>query len=162
MAIGASVGERRRWRRGLLIVELDMGKYGPRGGVCGYISLCSGPSRSSPNVFNRRSKFQDTTADDDEGGGGPRWSLHCTVVLPHPFQTIFPFTHDYQGSVFFNVDCAVIYRYDVERGVVERVVDMLEEMTYFNCSTHKLYRRPGDWKLRTIQYSESLVSVQAN
>ncbi|BAS96376.1 Os06g0170766 [Oryza sativa Japonica Group] len=101
-------------------------------------------------------------ADDDEGGGGPRWSLHCTVVLPHPFQTIFPFTHDYQGSVFFNVDCAVIYRYDVERGVVERVVDMLEEMTYFNCSTHKLYRRPGDWKLRTIQYSESLVSVQAN
>uniref|UniRef100_A0A0E0L8E6 F-box domain-containing protein n=1 Tax=Oryza punctata TaxID=4537 RepID=A0A0E0L8E6_ORYPU len=103
-----------------------------------------------------------SAAANDEGGGGPRWSLHCTVVLPHSFDTIFPFTYDYQGGIFFNVDCAMIYRYNIERGVVERVVDMLEEMTYFISSRYKLYRRDGEWRHHTIQYSESLLSVQAN
>uniref|UniRef100_A0A0E0L8E5 F-box domain-containing protein n=1 Tax=Oryza punctata TaxID=4537 RepID=A0A0E0L8E5_ORYPU len=60
------------------------------------------------------------------------------------------------NSIFFNVDYAMIYRYDVERGVVERGVDMLEEMTYFICSRYKLYRRDGEWRHHAIQYSESL------
>ncbi|XP_066167452.1 putative F-box/kelch-repeat protein At3g17280 [Oryza sativa Japonica Group] len=103
-----------------------------------------------------------TASAADGGGSRPRWSLQCTVVLPHSFHTFFQFTYDYQGGICFYVDYAMIYRYDVERRVVERVVDMLEEMTYFDSSRCKLYRCDGDWMHHAIQYSESLVSIQAN
>uniref|UniRef100_A0A0E0L8F0 F-box domain-containing protein n=1 Tax=Oryza punctata TaxID=4537 RepID=A0A0E0L8F0_ORYPU len=105
--------------------------------------------------------------DEDEGGGGPSWSLHCAVVLPQPINNIFPFADDYQGGgVFFNVHFAVICRYDTERQVVEHVVDMNNEMTYFRSrSTHKLYDRNrvgGKWMHHVIPYRESLVSIKAN
>uniref|UniRef100_J3MBM9 F-box associated domain-containing protein n=1 Tax=Oryza brachyantha TaxID=4533 RepID=J3MBM9_ORYBR len=58
------------------------------------------------------------------------WSLQCTVVLCHPFHHVIPFADDYQGGILFNVDYSVIYRYDVERGVMERMVGMNNEMTY--------------------------------
>uniref|UniRef100_A0A0E0HPW8 F-box domain-containing protein n=1 Tax=Oryza nivara TaxID=4536 RepID=A0A0E0HPW8_ORYNI len=103
-----------------------------------------------------------TASAADGGGSRPRWSLQCTVVLPPSFDTFFQFTYDYQGGIFFYVDYAMIYRYDVERRVVERVVDMLEEMTYFDRSRRKLDRCDGDWMHYAIQYSESLVSIQAN
>ncbi|KAF0901616.1 hypothetical protein E2562_003587 [Oryza meyeriana var. granulata] len=106
------------------------------------------------------------SAADDGGGGGPRWSLHCTVVLCHgqPARSVSPFAGDYQGGIFFNVDLNVIYRYDSERQVVERVVDMHKEMTYLR-SRGKLYHRlsrGGQWMHHVIQYRESLVSIKAN
>uniref|UniRef100_A0A0E0PU35 F-box domain-containing protein n=1 Tax=Oryza rufipogon TaxID=4529 RepID=A0A0E0PU35_ORYRU len=99
-----------------------------------------------------------SAADD-----GPRWSRHCAVELWRPTQLVVPFADDRHGGIFFNLDLAVIDRYDTQRQVVERVVDMNKEMTYFHSRDKQYYINRGfRWMHHVIQYRESLVSVKAN
>uniref|UniRef100_A0A0D3GDB9 F-box domain-containing protein n=1 Tax=Oryza barthii TaxID=65489 RepID=A0A0D3GDB9_9ORYZ len=93
---------------------------------------------------------------------GPRWSRHCAVELWRPTQLVVPFADDRHGGIFFNLDLAVIDRYDTQRQVVERVVDMNKEMTYFHSRDKQYYISGFKWMHHVIQYRESLVSVKAN
>ncbi|CAN6283080.1 unnamed protein product [Urochloa humidicola] len=99
----------------------------------------------------------------DDGVQLPKWLLHCTIVLPWPTWSMIPFS-SYKGGIYLCLDLSHIYRYDTERGTLERVVNLNQEMDYLHpCGTLNPYIPGGsDWLYCAVQYSETMVSIRGH
>uniref|UniRef100_J3N2C2 F-box domain-containing protein n=2 Tax=Oryza brachyantha TaxID=4533 RepID=J3N2C2_ORYBR len=133
------------------------------GGPCGYLTELGGKLCYTHSLGDG---VQLWTAEDGHGVAAAAkpapWSLLCTIKPWRPCWEILPFAA-YGGGIFINVDFAVICRFDLGRQVLEKVVDMREEMKYVlagaqGCPYYYQFSCPG-WSQCVLPYSESMLPI---